>query len=147
MALVRYEPSGLGQLQSEINRLFRSFGDWESSGATASWIPPVDIYEHEDRFELYMDLPGIDPNAVEITLEGGVLTVSGERTHYTGPRDANDRAELMRSERGHGRFYRRFVLPDTVDSDRVKATNRHGVIELTIPKQAKALPRRIQVAA
>ena len=147
MALVRYEPLGIGQLQSEINRLFRSIGDWDSSGATAGWIPPVDIYEHEDRFELYMDLPGVDPSAVEITLEGGVLTVSGERVHFMGPRDASDQGDLRRSERGHGRFHRRFVLPDTVDSERVKATNRQGVIELTIPKQAKALPRRIQVAA
>jgi HSP20 family protein len=147
MALVRYEPWGIGQLQSEINRLFRSFGDWDSSGATAGWVPPVDIYEHGDRFQLYMDLPGVDPNSVEITLEGGVLTVSGERVQLTDPRDTNDEGELMRSERGHGRFYRRFVLPETVDSDRVKATNRHGVLELTIPKQAKALPRRIKVAA
>jgi HSP20 family protein len=94
-----------------------------------------------------MDLPGVDPSTVDITLEGGVLTVSGERTHFSSPRDANDHGELMRSERGLGRFYRRFVLPETVDSDGVKATNHHGVIELTIPKQAKALPRRIRVAA
>jgi len=147
MALVRYEPWGIGQLQSEINRLFRSFGDWDSSGATASWVPPVDIYEHDDRFELYMDLPGVEPSNVDITLEGGVLTVSGERKHFMGPRDADNQAELMRSERGEGRFYRRFVLPDSVDSDAVKATNRYGVLELTIPKQAKALPRRIKVAA
>jgi HSP20 family protein len=147
MALVRYEPWGIGQLQSEINRLFRSLGDWDSSGATAGWVPPVDIYEHGDRFELYMDVPGVDPASVDITLEGGVLTVSGERTQFSGPRDTNDQGELMRSERGLGRFYRRFVLPDTVDSDRVQATNRHGVLELTIPKQAKALPRRIKVAA
>ena len=147
MALVRYEPLGIGQLQSEINRLFRSFGDWDSSGATAGWVPPVDIYEHGDRFQLYMDLPGVDPSSVEITLEGGVLTVSGERVRLSGQRDTHDEGELMRNERGHGRFYRRFVLPDTVDSDRVKATNRHGVLELTIPKQAKALPRRIKVAA
>ena len=51
MALVRYEPWGIGQLQSEINRLFRSFADWDSSGATAGWVPPVDIYEHGDRFQ------------------------------------------------------------------------------------------------
>lgn len=147
MALVRYEPWGIGQLQSEINRLFRSFGDWDSSGATAGWVPPVDIYEHDDRFELYMDLPGVEPATVDITLEGGVLTVSGERAHFTGPRDADDRGELRRNERGQGRFHRRFVLPDSVDADGVKATNRHGVLELTIPKQAKLLPRRIKVAA
>jgi HSP20 family protein len=147
MAIVRYEPWGIGQLQSEINRLFSSFGDRDSSGATAGWVPPVDIFEHDDRFQLYMDLPGVDPTSVDITLEDGVLTVSGERMHFGGPRDANDQGELRRSERGLGRFYRRFVLPDTVDADGVKATNRHGVLELTIPKQAKALPRRIKVAA
>ncbi len=145
MALVRYEPFGIGQLQSEINRLFNSFGDRESSGATADWVPPVDIHEHDDRFQLYMDLPGLEPSEVEITLEGGVLTVSGERAPLE-PRN-DDGGELRRSERGQGRFYRRFVLPDTVDSDRVKATNHRGVLELTIPKQAKALPRRIKVAA
>ncbi|HUQ52441.1 MAG TPA: Hsp20/alpha crystallin family protein [Gammaproteobacteria bacterium] len=147
MALVRYEPWGIGQLQSEINRLFSSFGDGESSGVNATWVPPVDIYEHENRFQLYMDLPGVDPASVDITLEAGVLTVTGERMHFGGPQDVNDRGDLRRNERGLGRFYRRFVLPDSVDSERVEATNRHGVLELTIPKQAKALPRRIKVAA
>ena len=147
MALVRYEPWGIGQLQSEINRLFSSFGDADSSGVNATWVPPVDIYEHDDRFQLYMDLPGVDPASVDITLEGGVLTVTGERAHFTGPRDVNDQGEMRRSERGLGRFHRRFVLPDSVDADRVEATDRHGVLELRIPKQAKALPRRIQVAA
>ena len=145
MAIVRYDPWGIGQLQSEINRLFGSFGDSESSGATAGWVPAVDIYEHDDRFELYMDLPGVDPANVDITLEAGVLTVSGERAHHA-PRN-DDAGDLRRHERGQGRFYRRFLLPDTVDSDRVKAADRHGVLELTIPKQAKALPRRIKVAA
>jgi HSP20 family protein len=147
MALVRYDPLGIGQLQNEINRLFSVFGDWDSTGATAAWVPPVDIHEYDDRFELYMDLPGVDPANVDITLENGVLTVSGERP--APAKDANDaeNGTARRTERGHGRFYRRFVLPDTVDSDRVQATDRHGVLELTIPKQAKALPRRIKVAA
>ena len=52
-----------------------------------------------------------------------------------------------RTERAYGRFYRRFMLPDTVDADKVKAADRHGVLEITIPKQAKAQPRRIKVAA
>ena len=55
MALVRYEPWGIGQLQSEINRLFRSFGDWDSSGATAGWVPPVDIYENQDESRVRQD--------------------------------------------------------------------------------------------
>ena len=145
MALVRWNP--IGELAAlEIERLDRMFSDFYTEG-TRAWVPPVDIYEHGDRFQLYMHLPGVDPSSVDITLEGGVLTVNGERTQFTGPRDTSDQGELMRSERGLGRFYRRFVLADSVDSDGVKATNRHGVLELMIPKQANALPRRIKVAA
>ena len=66
MELVRYEPWGIGQLQSEINRLFSSLGVGDSSGVNATWVPPVDIYEHDDRFQLYMDLPGVDPASVDI---------------------------------------------------------------------------------
>ena len=68
------------RLQDEINRLFGNVNQQnDSSSATATWIPPVDIHEYTDRFELYIDAPGIDPNNVELTLEGGVLTLSGER--------------------------------------------------------------------
>ena len=60
---------------------------------------------------------------------------------------ADENIVRRRSERGSGRFYRRFILPETVDSDKVRATDRHGVLEILIPKQAKAQPRRIEVAA
>lgn len=147
MALRGTDPWDIGELQSEINRLFRSFGDWDSgsSSATAGWVPSADIYEHDDRFEMFIDLPGVDPNSVDITLERGVLTVSGERAAPAV--SADERTVSRRIERGQGRFYRRFVLPDSIDSDKVNARERHGVLELTIPKQAKALPRRIEIAA
>lgn len=145
MATLRYEPLGMGQLQNEINRLFNRWGDSDSSGATAGWVPNVDIHEFDDRFQLFVDLPGVDPAAVEITLDNGVLTITGERQ---GPATAEGvRMVPRRSERGLGRFYRRFILPDTVDAENVKATDRHGVLEITINKQAKAQPRRIKVAA
>ncbi|CAN5328651.1 Hsp20/alpha crystallin family protein [soil metagenome] len=156
MAMVRYNPtrdatswSGMGQLQDQINRLFNMLGDdseLESSGATADWIPPVDINEYRDRFQLFVDLPGLDADKVDVTLDNSVLTISGER-HGPEVEDKEDRAAQRRIERGHGRFYRRFILPDTVDSERVKAVGRNGVLEITIPKQAKAQPRRIKVAA
>lgn len=145
MALVRYDPLGMNQLQNEINRIFSNWGDAESSGATAGWVPTVDIHEFTNRFQLFIDLPGVEPSAVDITLERGVLTISGER-HLTAP-SADDEMIQRRGERGHGRFHRRFILPDTVDADKVKATDRHGVLEITIPKQEKAQPRRIKVAA
>jgi HSP20 family protein len=109
------------------------------------WIPLVDIHEYSDRFELYVDLPGVDPASVELTLDGGILTLSGERPQPIR-KDSED-AQGRRVERGHGQFYRRFVLPDTVDSEKVNATGSHGVLTVTIPKQAKAMPRRIQIGS
>jgi HSP20 family protein len=145
MAMVRYEPWGMGALQNQINRLFNDWGDTESSAATASWMPPVDIHEYGDRFQLFVDLPGVDPKEVEITLDNGVLTITGER--YAQAPAEGEKAMQRRSERGIGRFYRRFILPDTVDSEKVRANDRNGVLEIAIPKQAKAQPRRIEVAA
>ena len=131
------------RLQDEINRLFGSARESDSSSATAMWIPLVDIHEYADRFELYVDLPGVDPAKVELTLDGGILTLSGERPQAT--RRSGDEAQGGRVERGHGHFHRRFVLPDTVDVEKVNATGSHGVLTVTIPKQPKAMPRRIQI--
>lgn len=146
MSLVRYQPwQGVGQLQDEINRLFGSWSNNESTSAMADWVPSVDINEHDDSFELHVDVPGVDPKDVEITLDNGVLTISGERQWVKQENDAT--SVRRRTERAYGRFYRRFILPDTVDAEKVKASNKHGVLEITIPKQAKSLPRRIKVAA
>jgi HSP20 family protein len=144
MSLVPHrEWSPFFQLRDEINRLFNMQGE-ETSGATAAWVPAVDIHEYEDRFALFVDLPGVDPAQVEITLANGILTLSGQRT--TERPVANESDVPMRVERGSGAFHRRFILPDSIDSEQIKATGRHGVLEISIPKQAKAQPRRIKVA-
>ena len=144
--MVRQDPwSLMPRLKDEINKLFGDVQESDgSSSATATWIPAVDIHEFTDRFELYVDVPGVSANSVDLTLEDGVLTLSGERVH----RSANGDGEphYRRTERSQGRFYRRFVLPDTVDSNKVNATGKDGVLTVTIPKQAKALPRRIQIS-
>jgi HSP20 family protein len=118
----------------------------ETSGATASWIPAVDIHEYDDRFALFVDLPGVDPNQVEITLTNGVLSLSGERTTEK-PAGREEGEVRTRVERGTGRFHRRFILPDSIDSDQIQARGRNGVVEILIAKKAKAQPRRITVAA
>ena len=146
MSLVKYEPwLGARQLQDDINRLFSTWRTSDSSGVTADWTPSVDINEFDDKFQLYVDVPGVDPKDVEITLESGVLTITGER--FMQAEKEMENVIHRRTERGSGRFYRRFILPDTVDADNVRATDRHGVLEILIPKQAKAQPRRIEVAA
>ena len=143
MALVRYEPWSLHrELLNEFNRVFeRASGADESSGATADWVPPVDIEEYADRFVIYADVPGIDPASIDVTLEKGVLTLTGAREQRVEQKGVESR----RAERASGRFHRRFTLPDTVDSDAVSASGKHGVLEITIPKRPQVQPRRIAV--
>jgi HSP20 family protein len=144
MALVRYDPwSLINQLQGDINRAFSDLTPSESSSATADWVPATDIEEYVDRFELFIDLPGVAAEDVDITLEKGVLSVSGARR----PEERTEELSQRRRERGFGRFYRRFILPDTVNADAVEAKERNGVLAITIPKQPAAQPRRIKVVA
>ena len=146
MSLVTHEPwFGVRRLQDDINRLFSSWDHTESSGVNATWVPSVDINEFDDKFQLFVDVPGVEPRNVDITLESGLLTITGER--FLQAEKTDEKVIRRREERGSGRFYRRFVLPDTVDADNVKAIDRHGVLEILIPKKAKAQPRRIEVAA
>jgi HSP20 family protein len=143
MTMVRYQPWGLHQdLWNEVNKLFdRSTANDASSGATAEWAPAVDIEEHADKFVLFADVPGVDPASIEVTLEKGVLTLSGTRERAVEQKDVQARRE----ERAAGRFFRRFSLPDTIDTDSVKASGKHGVLEVVIPKRPASQPRRITV--
>ena len=147
MAIARYEPwTVISQLQNEINRVFGNVNDGESSSATAEWAPAVDVIEYVDRFELLVDVPGVEPKQVEITLDNSVLTLSGERRdQQTVDKNGSSEPQQQRRERRLGRFHRRFILPDTVDAEKVTATGRDGVLSISIAKQAKAQPRRICV--
>jgi HSP20 family protein len=147
MAVIPYQDwTPFNQLREEINRLIGTVDKGETSGATANWIPAVDIYEYDDRFELMVDLPGVDPKQVEITLDRGVLTLTGERVSEKVVQQG-DRDVGLRLERGYGRFHRRFILPESVDTEKIEAKGRNGVLEIRIEKQAKAQPKRIKVAA
>ncbi|TJY59381.1 Hsp20/alpha crystallin family protein [Sinimarinibacterium sp. CAU 1509] len=141
MNIVRHDPWGFRRdLLDEVGRLFERSAE-ASSGATADWIPAVDIEEYADRFVLFADVPGVEPSSIEITLERGVLTLSGSREQAV----ENSGIERRRSERASGKFLRRFVLPDTVDGDSVTASGKHGVLEVIIPKRAQAQARKITV--
>lgn len=149
MALVRYEPLNLlDRLQREFNlhNLLDPYareveGEDNSNVVTSHWRPAVDIKEEEDRFVIYADLPGVDPEDIEITMEQGVLTLKGERSEET----TKEREGYKRVERVNGSFYRRFSLPDIADAERIEAKGKNGVLEITLPKQEKAKPKRITV--
>lgn len=149
MALVRYEPWNLlDRLQREFNlqNLLDPYvreveGEDNSNVVTSHWRPAVDIKEEEDRFVIYADLPGVDPEDIEITMEQGVLTLKGERSEET----TKEREGYKRVERVNGSFYRRFSLPDIADAERIEAKGKNGVLEITLPKQEKAKPKKITV--
>ena len=143
----RYEPwAVVSQLQNEINRVFGNLNDPESSSATAEWTPAVDVVEYQNRFELLVDLPGVDSRSVEITLDNGVLTLSGERREENPVTSSSEATpQRQRRERRLGRFHRRFILPDTADTESVNAKGSNGVLAISIAKHAKAQPRRIEI--
>ncbi|MBS0376601.1 MAG: Hsp20/alpha crystallin family protein [Proteobacteria bacterium] len=146
MSLTRYEPwFFVNRLQRDLDRLFAAnaaTGD-EAQTDIVDWAPPVDIREEEKQFVIHADLPGVEPKHIDVTLEKGVLTIRGSRELET----RDEKNGFRRVERTSGRFYRRFSLPDTADSQSVKARFTNGVLEVAIPKQAQVLPRRINVEA
>jgi len=143
MAVIRRYPwFALQQLQEEMNRLFNQASSSETEGgsvATAEWVPAVDIKEEEDRFVLLADIPAVDPKHIEITMEKGVLSIRGVR------QTEEEENAFKRIERPRGLFHRRFVLPETADAEKISAKGSNGVLEVTIPKQERPQPRRIQI--
>ncbi|WP_111266250.1 Hsp20/alpha crystallin family protein [Marilutibacter maris] len=146
MNIVRYsQRPGPGALQEEIRQVFDRFFDNddrdESSVVTSQWVPRVDVREEADRFVLYADLPGVDPEEIEVQMDKGILSIKGERK----AQDATGSERFSRIERYHGSFHRRFALPDSADPDGIAANGHNGVLEIVIPRKPETTPRRIQV--
>jgi HSP20 family protein len=143
MSLVRYQPWGLMRsLHDDLDRLFEQrLGMDETAGSVANWTPPVDIQEDEGRFVLRADIPGVKTEDLEVTMENGVLTISGKREEE----HRDEKNGYRRVERLHGRFFRRFTLPDTANSEEITAKSTNGVLEVIIPKHDRVMPRRINV--
>ncbi len=143
MSLTRYNPwSVFDQLQREMNYPLAKF-DTDDNGnvATANWAPAVDIKEDDKAFTLLADIPGVDPDDIDVSMDNGVLTVKGERKSEK----KTEKDNYKRVERQYGVFYRRFTLPDTANADEIEAHSEHGVLKITIPKQEVAQSRRISV--
>lgn len=121
--------------------LFQNGSNDESSVVTSQWIPRVDIKEETNRFVLYADIPGVDPQDIEVQMDKGMLTIKGERRGEA----ILESESFSRIERRHGSFHRRFALPDSADPEGISASGRNGVLQITIPKRPETTPRRIQV--
>jgi HSP20 family protein len=142
MTVVRYEPWALvNRFQKDIDRLFAA--PQTTAADSGAWLPPVDIHEEANQFVLNIDLPGVDPKAVEITSDQGVLTIRGQRDDVR----KEAREGHRRIERITGEFQRRFSLPESADVQNIKAKAVNGVLEVSIPKLAQVQPHRITVEA
>lgn len=108
-----------------------------------TWVPSLDVRETEDRFEVTVDLPGLEPGDVHVTIEDGMLSISGTREL-----SREDRGDTWhRIERSFGTFARSIRLPRTAATERIEATFDNGVLAVSVPKAEQAKPRTIEVRA
>lgn len=145
MAISRYrEPISLFGLQ-RLNRILdEAFsGPFPEQGnvITSTWFAPTDVSEDQNTLRITMELPGVDPNDVRLSLENNILTILGEKKQQN--EDSNER--VHRFERTYGMFERTFALPNTVDPEKIEARYENGVLLVTIPKAERAKPREIRV--
>jgi len=148
MNITRFEPWSLfDALQRDFDRMGGrrvGFAGTDDNGhSVADWVPAVDIVEEPDRFVLRADVPGVKPEDIDVSMENGVLSVSGQRHEEK----TEETEGVRRLERISGRFYRRFSLPDTADAEAISATSANGILEVVIPKQPEVKARRIAVTS
>jgi len=127
--LMRFDP------MREFDRVFE-----QAWSQTRQASVPMDAYRHEDTFVINLDLPGVDPGSIDLTVERNALTISAER-HWQ-PVEGD---QLVAAERRHGSFSRQLFLGDGLDTEKIHATYENGVLTVTIPVADRAKPRRIEV--
>lgn len=131
---------GFSTLQERMNRLLEEV--WGNGGSTErGWLPTLDVLENPEALLVKVDLPGVDPAKVEITVDGDYLDIRGEKPVQEVPKDGR----WYRFERLAGAFHRRVPLPFAVEAGKIEAHAAHGVVTITLPKKSEAQPKRISV--
>jgi HSP20 family protein len=149
MAMERWRPYGgtadrwgnVSDIQTEMNRLFEGFFGRSSTAAGRAWAPPVDLYETKDNLVLSMEVPGVRDKDVTVSITGDLLSVKGERRFEHDVKEQ----QFLHVERAYGKFERLVQLPIPVQADKVKASYRDGLLEITLPKTEDIKPKEIKV--
>ena len=113
----------------------------QGSGQTTAWAPALDISERKDAYLVTVELPGVEADDLEITLEDGLLTIQGER-QFTSE---SSEEQFHRIERRYGAFRRSITLPAQVQAEQIEASFDNGVLQIVVPKMEEATPKRIQI--
>jgi HSP20 family protein len=133
--LVRFDPWGM------LRDLDRMFEDGPARTAN-TWLPRIDVFGKEETLVVRAEIPGVDPDAIEVTIEGDALTISGART-FESSKDLE--GGFHRRELVEGEFKRTVLLPDGVDAASITATSKDGILEISVPKRPEVLPRKVTV--
>src|SRR5215469_12357311 len=145
MPITRWDPfRDMFALQNRVNSIFQEFnrgGQNDDTITTAAFVPAVDIYEDEHKIVLKLEVPGMKQEDLDIRLENNTLTVRGERKFEKEEKEEN----FHRIERRYGSFYRAFTVPNTINTDAVKADYDAGVLRIELAKRAEARPKQIKV--
>ncbi len=133
MNLVRFDPF---TAMRDFDRLF------EQSGQPANrWMPRVDVLDQDKDLVIRTEVPGIDPESIDVTVEGGTLTIKGARSFDVEETERN----YHRKEIFEGSFERTILLPEGINPEAVTAASKNGILEISIPKRPEVLPRKVAV--
>lgn len=141
--------ASLHSIQSELNRLFEEYWSPSRIGPAASptvdlerssWSPTIDLCETPDEFVLLVDIPGVEPASIDLSVTGNVLSIRGEKAPVDVPNGHN-----LTAERSSGAFHRQIILSTAVNFDAAQAEARNGVLRVRLPKQEAAKPRTIPI--
>jgi HSP20 family protein len=141
--MVRFDPlRELEEMSTGLNSLFGRPADRADVESLAVWTPSVDVEENDREYVVKADLPDVNRSDVKVSIEDGVLSVEGERTHEK----EEATKKYHRVERAYGKFVRRLMLPSDVDATNVGADFKNGVLTIRLPKSRAAEPRAVEVA-
>ena len=141
MSLIRWDPFREFDTLSRPGTFFGK--NWEAPLSTTAWNPSVDIFENDNEVVIKAELPGMNAKDIELRLENNVLMLKGERHFEKEAKEEN----YHRIEREYGSFSRSFALPTAVDSERVTAEYKDGVLKIVLPKREETKPKPIKIEA
>ncbi len=140
MAIIRWDPfREMTQAQSQFSKLV----DQVWGGRQESWLPAIDVFDAKDAVVLKAELPGMDPDDIQIEVEDNVLTLKGERRFE----EEFDEERYYRVERRYGSFQRSLALPQGMQAAAISASYDDGVLTITVPKVEEEKPKRIEIKA